>query len=90
MPFVSVSAVGGPHDDASYAAGYECGSIDARLEVLAGCYPLACTVMTINLSQLDLIAMKNRYEMTFSPVRGDDGREYPDYAFATFIPASTE
>ena len=32
MPFVTVVSKGGPHEDESYAAGWEMGVLDARLE----------------------------------------------------------
>lgn len=33
MPFVTVSSVGGPHDDGAYVAGYEMGALAVRLQM---------------------------------------------------------
>lgn len=65
MPFVTVTSKGGPHDDASYGAGWEMGALDLRLQVAAALsLPLPqATVQRINLPQLDLIAMKNGTRM---------------------------
>ncbi|MGE3795121.1 MAG: hypothetical protein AB7I38_14500 [Dehalococcoidia bacterium] len=60
MPFVATTSNGGPFDDQAFVAGYECGSIDMALHVLA---PIGATVSRWVhpelLPQLDLIAMRH-------------------------------
>jgi hypothetical protein len=61
MPYVTVSSVGGPHDDESYVPGYEMGQLDARLAACAH-HRLGCpevVVQRANLPQLELIAMRH-------------------------------
>ena len=75
MPFVTVKSKGGPHDDEAYAAGYECGRLDAFLAGMVG--PLIAlpsftvTVSEVNVPQLDLIAMRHG----FTTIRVDDPDE---------------
>lgn len=67
MPFVSVTSNGGPHDDESYACGFEMGSLDARLRVAAflGTKPEREVIHTSNVEQTDLIAMKHGFKTSF-------------------------
>jgi len=61
MPFVTVTSRGGPHDDASYVAGYEMGQLDARLAAAAH-HHLGCpevVMLRCNLPQAELIAMRH-------------------------------
>ena len=60
MPFVTVTSVGGPHDDNSYTAGWEMGSLDARLEYERPAV-LELTINSANTPQADLLAMKHGY-----------------------------
>jgi hypothetical protein len=63
MPFVSVTSHGGPHDDASYSAGWEMGALDALLEhQKPGIHAL--TIRDTNIEQADLIAMQHGYQAT--------------------------
>jgi hypothetical protein len=66
MPFVTVASKGGPHDDNAYVAGYEAGSLDARLEHQ---HPatLALPVHEVNLPQLELVAMRRGYSTDVEP-----------------------
>ncbi|MFV2172301.1 hypothetical protein ACFHW2_12045 [Actinomadura sp. LOL_016] len=59
MPFVTVESKGGPHDDASYVAGYEMGRLDAVLE--AGPPRHETTIHTVSAKQADLLAMRHGY-----------------------------
>ena len=63
MPFVTVQSNDGPHDDQSYTAGYEMGRLDDQLEFEKPSV-LDSVVLTENIKQVDLIAMKNGYSMT--------------------------
>lgn len=61
MPFVAVSSMGGPFDDAAYAAGWEMGSLDERLRMLVslgGDCPFL-SILRANLAQFELIAMRH-------------------------------
>jgi hypothetical protein len=60
MPFVTVSSKGGPHDDVAYTAGWEMGSLDARLEYEKPAV-LELTINAANAPQADLLAMKHGY-----------------------------
>lgn len=65
MPFVTVATQGGPHDDASYAAGWEMGALDAQLAHEAPKewgHPIHRT----NAAQADLVAMKHGYAATMT------------------------
>jgi hypothetical protein len=81
MPFVTVASEGGPHDDTSYVAGWECGAVDARLQLCAAvsAEPLPTVVQTVNLPQLDLVAMRHGYVMTPRP-----DLEIPEWSHVTF------
>lgn len=74
MPFVTTTDAGGPHDPASYIAGFETGALDARLKMLAA-IPVVewrTVLHRENLPQVDLIAMAHGYAITEEPVE-DDG-----------------
>lgn len=67
MPFVTVQSVGGPHDDNSYVAGYEMGSLDKVLtqRALQGAMtPFRSVLRADNRAQADLIAMQHGYAMS--------------------------
>lgn len=66
MPFVTVTSVGGPHDDAAYTAGFEMGRYDATLATSMDGDRID-TIRTENVPQADLIAM--RYGFTVKWVR---------------------
>lgn len=80
IPFVTVTSRGGPHDDASFVAGYEAGLIDARLAVgdRIGMNTYRTTVHTDLIRQHDLVAMHHGYTLTHEPA-GVDG-----WSVATF------
>lgn len=89
MPFVTVSSVGGPHDDVSYAAGYEMGQLAARLdqvELLQSEYRPPLPIRRENLPQADLLAMRHSYTMVVDE-HGDltpqDARN--EWVFVTFV-----
>ena len=67
MPFVTVTSVGGPHEDAAYAAGYAMGALDAVLTMHKAMhfFPLYGTIETENRPQADLIAMKHGCTASF-------------------------
>lgn len=62
MPFVTVVSRGGPHDDASYCAGYEMGILDAVLSF--GCNDEPRNIRTESLEQADLLAFRHGYQMS--------------------------
>lgn len=65
MPFVTVASRGGPHDDNSYAAGYEMGTLDTFLKE---CHPATHSqnILTASKPQADLIAMHHGYKAEFT------------------------
>jgi hypothetical protein len=71
MPFVTVISKGGPHDDASYCAGWEMGKLDLNLATLKVhgeiSYTLHFTLLTENAAQIDLIAAKHGYVSEIGP-----------------------
>jgi hypothetical protein len=87
MPFVSVASRGGPHDDDSYVAGYECGQWSERMRAYA-CFGLGpakavMPVRTENVPQLDLLAMRWGLALIIEPVEG-----MPDWTWITLAPRS--
>lgn len=64
MPFVTVESRGGPHDDRSYVAGYEVGSISAEMAHTGR--RITRYVHAENRLQLDLVGMRHRYRVDFS------------------------
>lgn len=62
MPFVVCQSRGGPYDDQAFVAGFECGSIMARLEIEKP-NMLQASVHNENVRQFDLIAMHAGYAM---------------------------
>lgn len=66
MPFVTVTSVGGPHDDDAYVAGFEMGRYDGLLAASMDGDRID-TIRTDNVAQADLIAM--RYGFTVEYVR---------------------
>lgn len=71
MPFVTIASKNGPHDDASYVAGWEMGALYAELE--HSLTPqLNRVIHTSNAAQADLIAMHHGYIAEIEPT-GHDG-----------------
>lgn len=66
MPFVTVRSVGGPHDDAPYAAGWAMGALDKQLTqcALVDVRAVSFVIRTDCRAQADLIAMQHDYTMT--------------------------
>lgn len=56
LPFISVKSKGGPHDDDSFVAGFEMGTLDVILG-MPYLQVYTMTIHTVNLKQADLIAM---------------------------------
>lgn len=81
MPFVTVESRGGPHDDRSYVAGYEVGSISAEMTHARG--RITRYVHAENQPQLDLVAMKHRYGVVF----GEETRDAPGWILMDANPA---
>lgn len=81
MPFVTVASKGGPHDDNSYVAGWEMGALDHRLGMSR--WAFSTTLHAENAPQIDLIAMKNGYEVDLQPYE-----DYPEWCLAKFTPLS--
>lgn len=82
MPFVTVTSKGGPHDDGSYVAGFEMGSLDIELRIGRGWVAvLERTIQTVNRPQADLIAMHRGWTATFTDTEVDG------WTHATFEPA---
>lgn len=77
LPFTVVKSKGGPFDDDAYAAGFEAGRVWAELDhrprSLTGSY------RTVNVPQLDLIAMHFGYSLTVT-----DYDEWPDWKGCDF------
>ena len=74
MPFVSVQSKGGPYEDHAFAAGYEMGLLDARLQTVGTRGSLAfweATIRVANREQADLIAMRHGYLLV--PLSEQDG-----------------
>ncbi len=65
MPFVTVTSVGGPHDDEAYAAGWAMGRLDAQMAMLPGeVRSMSVPIMRVeNTRQADLIAMNHGFKM---------------------------
>ena len=66
FPFVTCKSNGGPHDDESYAAGYEMGSLNM---LLGNSQPHthSQSIHTSNKAQADLIAMNHGYSIELTP-----------------------
>ena len=64
MPFVTVASKGGPHDDNSYVAGYEMGTLDALLKHGRPAVH-SQNIQTVNKAQADLISMQHGYRAEF-------------------------
>lgn len=62
MPFVTVESKGGPHDDASYVAGYEMGLLDAALAARPERHEV--TVHSVSALQADLLAMRHGFAVS--------------------------
>lgn len=70
MPFLPVTSKGGPYDDQAYVAGFEVGQLYQKL--LIECPKVWIqTVHTTNVAQVDLIAMRCGYLMTYKEERMD-------------------
>jgi len=85
LPFISVKSKGGPHDDESFVAGFEMGTLD----VILGTPYLQSHVMTIhtvNLNQADLIAMHYDFKME---IEDEDG-EWTTVTFGRVCTCDTE
>lgn len=81
MPFVTVTSKGGPHDDASFTAGWQLGGISMLL--LMGRPTLyETTIRTDCIAQADLIAMDRGYVLK----TGESGVE--GWSFAVFARAT--
>lgn len=82
MPFVTVASNGGPHDDASYAAGWEMGALDHRLAAAAvDGQVVTATILATNVEQADLIAMRRGYAMDIDPFE-----DAPEWTSVLFTP----
>lgn len=81
LPFVAVASAGGPFDDESFCAGYECGLLDAQLAE----HPpiLERTIRTANTAQADLIAMRHGYTLHLA----EDVDEWTHASFVESVPA---
>lgn len=71
MPFVTVASKNGPHDDASYVAGWEMGAFYAELEFSLA-PQLDRVIHASNAAQADLIAMQHGFIAEIEPT-GHDG-----------------
>lgn len=69
MPFVVCASQGGPYEDQSFVAGWECGALDAKLAGVAdvGGVTIVRHVRTASVPQLDLIAMRYGFKVTAEP-----------------------
>lgn len=69
LPFVTVKSNGGPHDDESFAAGFEMGALD----VILGTPYLqiySTEIHSTSVRQADLIAMHYDFKMTMDSEDG--------------------
>lgn len=84
MPFVTCASVGGPHDDASYVAGFAMGRLDAVLQIAGqlGMGSLTETVDAASKQQADLLAMRRGFTATFTE------SELPEWIYAQFEPTT--
>lgn len=83
LPFVVCRSRGGPYDDESFVAGFQCGEIDRALSVayLVRAQQVRFpTVYARLLPQLDLVAMRHLYQV--GPVRVIESA--PQWADVTF------
>lgn len=65
MPFVVCASKGGPFDDESFVAGYECGIFAEQLKSRSpSVTSISTTVHSGNVPQLDLLAMREGWRMT--------------------------
>ncbi len=83
MPFVACEDQGGPYEAGAFVAGYEAGTTDLTLKVIA---PMGGSfdrwVPPGLVPQLDLIAMRHGYSTTTEP-----WDEHPDeYVHITYTP----
>jgi hypothetical protein len=88
LPFVACRSRGGPFDDDSFTAGFQCGEIDRALAVagLVGAQQVRFpTVYASLLPQLDLVAMRHLYQL--GPVRVSE--QTPLWADVTFVLCGT-
>lgn len=87
MPFVTVQSKGGPHEDAAYTAGYECGRLDAFMSFLAapglGGAGFTATIRAVSVPQVDLIAMRHGFS-TERVEPGGDGHDWEGWATVRF------
>lgn len=84
LPFVACRSRGGPFDDESFVAGFQCGEIDRALSVaaLTGAQRVRFpTVYASLLPQLDLVAMRHLYQL--GPVTVSE--QAPLWADVTFV-----
>jgi len=74
MPFIATKSNGGSLDDEAYACGWECGSLCVMIAQAAefGGVTLSRYVHTVNVPQLDLLAMQNGMKVVASEVWEDD------------------
>ncbi|MBF6358164.1 hypothetical protein IU449_27075 [Nocardia higoensis] len=74
MPFVTVTSVGGPHEDNAYVAGFEMGVLDTELRFanIVGGTPLVRMIHTANQPQADLLAMKHKMVAEFEDTEDDE------------------
>jgi hypothetical protein len=75
MPFVVVTSVGGPYEDAAFVAGYGTGQLDARMQYEKP-ITIECTVLSELTRQIDLSAMRHGYRLRATP-----SEEYPEWTF---------
>jgi hypothetical protein len=82
IPFVAVQSKGGPYEDASFTAGFSCGSIDATLrhaKAMNVAMEIRFPFVYAELSQqLDLIAMNHGFVTQMFPTEDEH------WAVATF------
>lgn len=67
MPFLPVKSKGGPYDDDAYCAGYEMGTLDAKLgRTTSDGWGNTLAIHAENQQQADLIAMRRGYVALFT------------------------
>lgn len=87
IPFTCVESVGGPYNDAAFAAGFDCGVIDGKLAAgLDDHEELPATVRTGLVGQLDLIAMRHGCILTTT----GPTREVDEWTHVTFTAARSD
>lgn len=86
LPFVTAESRGGPHDDDSYTAGFECGILWSALGIAAStnATPNPGIFKRANLAQIELMAMNYGFVTGWEPARDEEGTEHDEWIAVSF------